>query len=85
LQRKQDRYRTVIGIHEGVFTRGMLSELTFPLGEWYELGDAALAQWPLECIQITDVPGLVFRIRKTGEEWELEAGFELEERGGPSD
>jgi len=59
----------------------MLSELTIPLGEWYELGEAALAQWPLERIFITDVPCLIFTIQKAGDEWELEAGFELEERG----
>jgi uncharacterized protein (TIGR02996 family) len=33
LKRKQDRYRIIIGIYEGVFTRGMLSELTIPHGE----------------------------------------------------
>jgi uncharacterized protein (TIGR02996 family) len=81
LQRKQDRYRICIGTYEGVFIRGMLSELTVPYGEWYELGEAALAQWPLERIFITDVPGLIFSIRKTGDEWELEAGLDLGERG----
>jgi uncharacterized protein (TIGR02996 family) len=81
LKRKNDRYAISIGASEGVFTRGMLSELFLPLGEWYELGENALVQWPLERIQITDVPGLIFTIRKTGDDWELEAGFELENRG----
>jgi hypothetical protein len=44
-------------------------------------GKQALSQWPLDRIVITDAPGLIFTIRKAGDEWELDCGFELEERG----
>ncbi len=40
-----------VGPWHGVFTRGMLSELSVTFIEWYELGAAALARWPLTFIQ----------------------------------
>ncbi len=76
-----DQIAVRCGQYEGVFTRGMLSELTLTLGEWYEVGTKALALWPLDRIVITDAPGLIFTICKSGNEWELDCGLELEERG----
>lgn len=46
-----------VGEAAGTFRRGMLAELSVPLGEGYAVGPLALASWPLEGARVTDVPG----------------------------
>lgn len=72
----QERVRIFIGGCSGLFTRGMLSELSVTLGEWYALSKKVLLLWPLERIEITDVPGLYFVIRKVSDGWELVGGID---------
>jgi uncharacterized protein (TIGR02996 family) len=69
--------RVAVGIDEfqGVYSRGMLSELSLPLRKWYEIGSAALARWPLKYVRITDDPGLIFTIDHTPHGWGLICSF----------
>jgi uncharacterized protein (TIGR02996 family) len=66
-----------IGPYSAVFTRGMMSVLMIDLAEWYDSGEKVLAQWPLERVEINDVPGLGlgFLILRKGNTWEVAAGF----------
>lgn len=75
-----------IGAVTGVFTRGMLSELSVTLGDWYSVGAAALAKWPLQLATINDIPGLSFSIEPVTGEWVLTArlqlrGWQVRQRG----
>jgi len=48
-----DRVTIRIGDVLGIFARGMLSELSLTLGEWYAVGSKAFTSWPLERVSIT--------------------------------
>ena len=76
-----DRVTVRVGPWHGVFTRGMLSELSVTFVEWYELGEAALARWPLTFIEFMDIPGMGFQIVRGDNGWEVACGFQLRERG----
>ena len=78
-----DRVTVRIGRVSGVFTRGLLSELVAPLGEWYEFAPVVFAGWPLEGGTVTDVPGLRFHVEApTVErpEWRLSAVLTVQPR-----
>jgi uncharacterized protein (TIGR02996 family) len=72
---ERDLVSITIKPRSGCFSRGMLSQLSVLLGEWYEMGEKALSLWPIERVNILDVPGLYIAIEKTGEAWELVGGF----------
>lgn len=76
---ERDEVKIRYGSYVGIFTRGMLSGLTLSLGEWYGLSAKAFSLWPLEKIEIIDVPGLFFTIEKVSDGWELACGVELED------
>jgi len=76
----RDHVTVRIGDARGVFARGMLSELTLTLGEWYAVAGDAVATWPVESVAIADVPGLVIAVEKTTSEWCLSARLRLPRR-----
>jgi uncharacterized protein (TIGR02996 family) len=78
-----DRVTVRVGGATGVFTRGMLAELSLPLGDWYAVAPAALASWPLERASVTDVPGLTFSVDATDGEWRLSARLRVPGRRIP--
>ncbi len=64
----------------GVYTRGMLSELSLTFGEWCAIGSRVLSQWPLESVHITDLPGLMFRFEPVKGSWRIEARLRVKGR-----
>jgi hypothetical protein len=77
---ERDRVTVRIGDVAGIFTRGMLSELSLTLGQWYAVASAAIAAWPLERATILDVPGLVFTITEASPGWNLGARLKVPRR-----
>jgi uncharacterized protein (TIGR02996 family) len=81
-----DRVTVRVGSSTGVFTRGLLSELTVPLLVWNECASRALARWPVELATITDMPGLSFWIDPPDPDrptWRLSAAVTVQARRGP--
>jgi uncharacterized protein (TIGR02996 family) len=64
-----DRVTVRCGKQVGVFTRGLLAEVTVASGEWLAIAPAALSTWPLELVNVADIPGLSFAIGRTGSGW----------------
>jgi uncharacterized protein (TIGR02996 family) len=79
----RDRVTVRMGDLAGIFTRGMLSELSLTLAEWYVVASAAIAAWPLERATILDVPGLVFTITPDLPSWSLCARLNVPRRRVP--
>ena len=78
-----DRVTVRVGSAAGVFTRGMLAELTVPLDAWIAASPLALASWPVEVTRAADVPGLTFAIEPPGPGhagWRLAARLRLPRR-----
>jgi uncharacterized protein (TIGR02996 family) len=76
-----DRVTVRMGATVGTFSRGMLSELTVTLGEWYDIAPAALLAWPVEAVSVSDVPGLTIRAEPPGDErteWRLSGSLTLQ-------
>jgi uncharacterized protein (TIGR02996 family) len=80
---KDDRLTIRIDHYVGVFTRGMLSSMTVPLGEIFQLGLRALESWPLERVDIADIPGLAFFLKPKGQKWELIVRYDRQMRNIP--
>jgi len=78
-----DRVTVRIGDLLGIFTRGMLSELSLTLGEWYAIASKAFTSWPLERVSITDVPGLSFIIERNNAGWCLRGRLDVRGRRVP--
>lgn len=57
-----DRVTVRSGPTVGAFTRGMLAELVIGLDDWYELGAAILARWPVERVTFAESSEPVFWI-----------------------
>jgi uncharacterized protein (TIGR02996 family) len=74
-ERISDRLVVNIGPRLGVFVRGMLTGLCVGLADWFDVADKALTSWPIEFVQMNDVPGLEMQIRRHAEEWEIACGF----------
>ena len=68
-----DRVDVRIGQTMGTFTRGMLSELSVSLNDWYTHAPLALAKWPLASGTILDATGLRFEIVPDSPGWRLTA------------
>lgn len=72
-----DRVTVRVGTSTGVFTRGMLAELSISLTEWYQFAPQVLAMNPLELVVLSDVPGLSIAIGKPKSEWQLTARLKV--------
>ncbi|MBA4190221.1 MAG: hypothetical protein C0467_19725 [Planctomycetaceae bacterium] len=79
----RDRVTVRIGTVVGVYLRGMLSELSLALDEWYQVATAAMESWPIERVAITSVPGVSFHIAKVEVGWCLSARLKLPDRRVP--
>lgn len=82
-----DRVTVRIGATAGVFTRGLLSELTTPLADWLAIAPRALETWPIERATVTDVKGLEFTVVPPGPDragWRLVASIVRSRRQHPS-
>ncbi|MFO0822571.1 MAG: TIGR02996 domain-containing protein [Gemmataceae bacterium] len=81
-----DRVSVRVGTSLGVFTRGLLAELSVTLSEWQTIATTALASWPIELVTVTDLPGLGFHIAAPdGEQpcWRLAAKLRFPRRRVP--
>jgi uncharacterized protein (TIGR02996 family) len=74
-KRIRDRVVVDVGLHVGVFTRGMLNGLTLGLAQWFDVAHKALGSWPIEFVKMNDVPGLEMQLVRHAEEWEVVCGF----------
>jgi uncharacterized protein (TIGR02996 family) len=75
-----DRVTVRVGAAAGVFERGMLAGLRVTLADWCAAAPAALAEWPVERVEVADVPGMFFYVEppadgRTG--WGLTAGLTI--------
>ena len=81
-----DRVSVCVGGTVGAFARGMLAELSLTLADWYSLAAVALANWPVERVVLTDVPGLDFAVEPPGYPgggWRLAARLSVPRRNVP--
>jgi hypothetical protein len=58
----------------------MLGELAITLDEWYAVATAALRNWPISLVSITDVSGLMLSIVRQDDGWQLQARLRLRGR-----
>ncbi len=72
-----DRLTVRLGSSVGVFRRGLLAELELKLSEWYAIAERVLAACPLECVRVTDVPGLSFTFSRSREGWQINGQVRL--------
>lgn len=83
-----DRVTVRVGAANGVFERGMLTRLRAGFDAWFYSARAVLGRWPLAWVDVTDVPGLGFRIGPASIGWRLTAVLRVPARrfrltGGP--
>jgi len=66
----------------GVFTRGLLAELTLEWEEWLTIAPVVLSAWPLEVVNVADRPGLSLAIVQSDPGWQVTGGLEVPRRRG---
>lgn len=78
-----DRVTVRCGEKVGIFTRGLLAELTVTWDEWLAITPTVFSAWPLELVNVVDRPGLSFTIGRTSSSWRCIARLKVPQRRVP--